>query len=309
MATELATEKGEVINALISHHRARDPDRGNGMVIVGHSYISDEGKRSKNQLGIHRDEFIPGLRKLAKAIRDEGAVAIIQLNHARAKAPPEIIGKRPVGPSSVPVPGGEVPRELSVAEIEEMIKKLVEASRRAMEAGFDGVEMHGAHDFLLSQFLSPLTNVRADEYGGKLENRMRLHLRIVSSIRKEVKGLLLFRLGVTDHMERGLTVDEGVKVAMSLEKSGVDIINVSGGLCGSRPPWIIGEGYFLGLSESVRKRVKVPVIGVGGIKSPLFADKTIREGKVDLIAVGRAFLTDPDWALRAIELLGKSGHG
>jgi len=155
MATELATEKGEVINALISHHRARDPDRGGtGMVIVEHSYVSDEGKRSKDQLGIHRDELIPGLRKLAKAIKDEGAVAIIQLNHAGAKAPPEIIGKRPVGPSSVPVPGGEVPRELSVAEIEEIIEKFVEASRRAMEAGFDGIEIHGAHGFLLSQFLS-----------------------------------------------------------------------------------------------------------------------------------------------------------
>jgi len=304
MATELASEKGEVTDALLNHYKLRA--KGTGVAIVEHTYISSEGRRSKNQLGIYRDELVPGLKKLAKTIRKEGATAIIQLNHAGAKAPSEVIGRRPVGPSSVQVPGGEeVPKELSREEIDQIVEKFVNASRRAMEAGFDGVEIHGAHGFLLSEFLSPLTNKRTDEYGGSLENRMRLHLRVVEEVRKEIEGLLFFRLGLTDYMEGGLTIEEGVKVAKFLEQHGVDVIDVSGGLCGSRPPWAEGEGYFLNLSEAVKKKVDIPVIGVGGIKSPLFADKAIREGRTDLIAVGRAFLADPDWALKAIEILSE----
>jgi len=302
MATELASERGEVTNALLRHYKLRA--RGTGIVIVEHTFISEEGRRSKNQLGIYSDELISGLKRLARTIKEEGATAIIQLNHAGAKAPSEIIGRRPVGPSSVQVPGSEeIPKELSREEIEEIIEKFVNAARRAMEAGFDGVEIHGAHGFLLSEFLSSLTNKRTDEYGGSLENRMRLHLRTVDMVRRQVDDLLFFRLGVTDYMEGGLTLEEGVKVAMTLEKHGVDVIDVSGGLCGSRPPWTAEEGYFLNLSEAVKNKVSVPVIGVGGIKSPVFADKALKEGKADLIAVGRVFLADPDWALKAIEVL------
>ncbi len=302
MATELASERGEVTDALLRHYKLRA--RGTGIVIVEHTFISEEGRRSKNQLGIYSDELISGLKRLARTIKEEGATAIIQLNHAGAKAPSEIIGRRPVGPSSVQVPGSEeISKELSREEIEEIIEKFVNAARRAMEAGFDGVEIHGAHGFLLSEFLSPLTNKRTDEYGGSLENRMRLHLKTVDMVRRQVDDLLFFRLGVTDYMEGGLTLEEGVKVAMTLEKHGVDVIDVSGGLCGSRPPWTAEEGYFLNLSEAVKTKVSVPVIGVGGIKSPVFADKALKEGKANLIAVGRAFLADPDWALKAIEAL------
>jgi len=302
MATELASERGEVTDALLRHYKLRA--RGAGIVIVEHTFISEEGRRSKNQLGIYSDELISRLKRLARTIKEEGATAIIQLNHAGAKAPSEIIGRRPVGPSSVRVPGSEeIPKELSREEIEEIIEKFVNAAHRAMEAGFDGVEIHGAHGFLLSEFLSPLTNKRTDEYGGSLENRMRLHLRTVDMVRRQVDDLLFFRLGVTDYMEGGLTLEEGVKVAMTLEKHGVDIIDVSGGLCGSRPPWTAEEGYFLNLSEAAKNKVGVPIIGVGGIKSPVFADKALKEGKADLIAVGRVFLADPDWALKAIEVL------
>ncbi len=302
MATELSSEKGEVTDALLRHYKLRA--RGTGIVIVEHTFISKEGRRSKNQLGIYGDELVPGLKKLAKTIKKEGATAIIQLNHAGAKAPSKVIGRRPVGPSSVLMPGSEdVPEELSADEIDEVVEKFAKAARRAMEAEFDGVEIHAAHGFLLSEFLSPLTNRRTDEYGGSLENRMRLHLKVVDLVRKEVDELVFIRLGVTDYMEGGLTIEEGVKVAMALEKHGVDIIDVSGGLCGSRPPWAVEEGYFLDLSAAVKAKVSVPVIGVGGIKSPIFADRALKEGKADLIAVGRAFLADPDWALKAIEAL------
>jgi len=302
MATELAGEKGEVTEALLRHYKLRA--RGTGIVIVEHTFISKEGRRSRRQLGIYSNKLIPGLKKLAETIRREGATAIIQLNHAGAKAPSEIIGSRPVGPSSVLVPGSEeVPKELSREEIDQIVEKYVKAAKRAMEAGFDGVEIHGAHGFLLSEFLSPLTNRRTDEYGGSLENRMRIHLRVVSNIRNEIDGLLFFRLGVSDYMKGGLILEEGVRAAMALEKHGVDVIDVSGGLCGSRPPWAGEEGYFLNLSEAVKAKVSVPVIGVGGIKSPIFADKALRQGKADLIAVGRAFLADPDWALKAIAAL------
>ncbi len=306
MATGLADEEGRVTEALIRHYKLRA--RGTGTVIVEHSFISKDGRFSTNQLGIHSDNMIPGLKKLAKAIKEEGAVGIIQLNHAGGKSPREVIGRRPLGPSPVRVPGGEeIPQELSLEEIDELVENFVSASKRAMQAGFDGVEIHGAHGFLLSQFLSPLTNVRSDEFGGTLENRMRLHLKIVEKVRKEIDGLLFFRLGVTDYMEGGLSIEEGVEVAAHLERFGVDVIDVSGGLCGSRPPWARGEGYFLNLSQEVKRRVKVPVIGVGGIKSPSFANEAILEGKADLMAVGRAFLADPEWALKAINLLKEKG--
>ena len=304
MATELASEEGKVTDALVKHYKLRS--RGTGIVIVEHTFISREGRLSKNQLGIYSDELVSGLKMLAKAIRNEGATAIIQINHAGAKASSEIIGRKPVGPSSVRVPGSEeVPEELSGEEIEWIFEKFAKAANRAMEAGFDGIEIHGAHGFLLSEFLSPLTNMRTDEYGGSLENRMRLHLKVVDRVRRDIDGLLFFRLGAADYMEGGLTLEEGVRVAIALEKHGVDVIDVSGGLCGSRPSWAKGEEYFLNLSEAVRRKVNIPVIGVGGIRSPFFANKSIKEGKADLIAIGRAFLADPDWALKAIEALSE----
>ena len=302
MATELSSGKGEVTEGLIQHYSRRS--RGPGLAIVEHSYVSTEGRRSKNQLGVYDDRLIPGLSSLAEAMKKQGSVATIQINHAGAKSSPDVIETQPVAPSPVPPPGKEnVPRGLSVAEIEEITEQFVAAASRVVRAGFDAVEVHGAHGFLLNQFTSPLTNKRTDRYGGSLENRVRFPLEIVSRVRDELgeKVLLLFRLGADDKMEGGLSLIEGVKIAEMLESAGVDIIDISGGHCGSAPDWLKGPGFFLHLSEAVKSAVSVPVIGVGGVTTSEFADLSIRQGKADLVAVGRAFLKDPDWALKAIK--------
>ena len=189
-------------------------------------------------------------------------------------------------------------------DIERVLKAFIEAAERAIKSGFDGVEVHGAHGFLLNEFLSPITNKRIDSYGGSLENnRMRFPLMIVENVRKVTKGkLLLYRLGADDMMEGGFTINEAEIFASKLVEYGADIIDVSGGLCGSRPPELQGiQGYYIHLAEKIRKKVEVPAIGVGGIKDPCFANKVIKEGKVDLVAVGRAQLSDPEWACKAIK--------
>ncbi|RLG83775.1 MAG: NADH:flavin oxidoreductase [Thermoprotei archaeon] len=306
MGTGLAGPRGEVTDELIKHYDVRS--RCNGLVIVEHSYVSPRGKVTENQLGIWSDDLIPGLARLAKTIKGRGAVAVIQLNHGGGKANPELVGT-PIAPSSVPVPGFEwVPREITREEIDEVVEEFVEAARRAIEAGFDGVEIHGAHGYLLSEFLSPITNKRRDEYGGPLENRMRLPLRIVERVRRVIGSgkLLLYRMGVTDAMEGGFTVEEAEVFAARLVERGVDVIDVSGGLCGAELPGKENvQGYFVPYAERIRRRVKAPVIGVGGVRDPLFANRVIEEGRIDLIAVGRAQLEDAEWACRALEAVKK----
>ncbi len=302
MATELASGKGEVTEELIQHYSRRSS--GPGLAIVEHSYVSEGGRLSENQLGVYDDSLILGLSSLAEAMKKKGSVATIQINHAGAKSSSGVIGTQPVAPSPVPLPrGGDVPRKLSVSEIEGIVEQFVAAASRAVRSGFDAVEVHGAHGFLLNQFTSPLTNKRTDRYGGSLENRARFLLDIVGRVRDELgeKALLLFRLGADDKMEGGLSLLEGVKIAKMLESAGVDIIDISGGHCGSRPDWLKGPGFFLHMSEAVKSTVSIPVIGVGGVTTSEFADFSIRQGKADLVAVGRASLKDPDWALKAIK--------
>ncbi len=304
MATELSTERGEVTEQLIRHYEERA--RGLGLLIVEHSYISPEGKRSPRQLGVYSDDLIPGLRKLAEAVKSHGTPVALQINHAGSLTQRSICGSQPVAPSAIRHPRGvETPRALTGEEIDEIIRAFREAARRVADAGFDAVEIHGAHGFLLSQFLSPLTNRREDEYGGPLEHRVRLPLRVVEAVREELgRGFpILYRLGVEDMMPGGLTLEEGVKAARLLADAGVDILDISGGLIGSSPPGLEGPGYFVPQAEAVKRAVDVPVIGVGGINTAEEADAIIRSRRVDLVAVGRALLRDPQWALKALRLL------
>ncbi len=304
MATELATENGEVTDKLINHYL--DRCKGIGLLIIEHSYVEIQGKHSSNQLGIYDDKLIDGLSKLVKKIKDKcDVIVVIQLNHAGGKASSEITGFKPIAPSSVMIPGGvEEPKQMTLEDFERVREAFINAAIRAVKAGFDGVEIHGAHGFLLNQFLSPITNKRLDAYGGTLIKRMRFPLEIVEAVRNVIEDkLLLYRLGADDMLPEGLTIDDSRKFAIKLEKYGVDIIDVSGGLCGSRPEGLTGQGYFVPLAEKIKDVVSVPVIGVGGIRDPEYADKIIREGKVDLVAIGRAILEDPKWALKAIEKL------
>jgi len=298
MQTSLATIKGAVTESLIEHYTRRS--KALGLLIVEHSYVSIDGKLSERQLGIYEDSLVYGLEKLSSSVHETGTPTVIQINHAGRVASVEITGMQPVAPSSI----GNA-RKLRVEEIKALSEAYAMASERAMNAGFDGVELHGAHGFLLNQFYSPLTNRRRDKYGGSLENRMRFPLEVVEMVKEKVGGrLLLYRLGSVDLNPAGNRIEDSKKFAMKLEESGVDVIDVSGGLCGGNPDSLQGvQGYFIPQAHEIRKVVDIPVIGVGGITEPEYANKMIQEGKVDLVAVGRGLLNDADWAIKAIKKL------
>ncbi len=298
MNTDYATVKGAVTNKLIQHYTRRS--KSLGLLIIEHSYIHPDGKVSKRQLGIYNDSLIPGLKQLANKVHKTGTPTIIQINHAGAKSTQEITGTKPVAPS----PNGDV-RELQAREIKALTEAFAAAAERAVEAGFDGVEIHGAHGFLINQFYSPLTNKRQDKYGGSLEKRIRFPLEVVGKVKEKTgERPLLYRLGSDDLDPKGTKIKDSQKFAVKLEEAGVDIIDVSGGVSGSRPTRFQGtQGYFIPQAQQIKKAVNIPVIGVGGITQPRYANKVIQEGKVDLVAVGRALLKDPDWATKAIKTL------
>jgi len=240
------------------------------------------------------------LERLSGRIHAAGTPVVVQITHAGGVANREVIGAEPAGPSAT----GKT-RELTRSEIEALVEDFAVAAERAIKAGFDGVELHGAHGFLLNQFFSPLLNKRGDEYGGSLENRMRFPLMVVEEVRKRVKGrLLLYRLGADDLAPNGTQIESSVAFAVKLEQRGVDVVDVSGGLCGSEPKQLRNvKGYFVPQAYEIKKAVRAPVIGVGGITEAEYADMLVRDGKVDLVAVGRAFWKDPKWAEKAVEAL------
>ena len=295
MASNLATEEGEVTERHFDYYLSR---AGVGLTIVEHTFVEPGGQHRPKQLAVYADKFIPGLKKLAAKIREAGPEVALQLAHAgsRSASCPE-----PVGPSAVPHPvSGRVPRELTKAHLAELLAAYRAAARRAVAAGFSAVEIHGAHGFLLNQFLSPLTNKREDEYGGSLESRLRFPLAVVTAVREEVGPSypILYRLGADDNMAGGFTLDEARQVAPKLVEAGVDILDISGGMGGSRPAGA-PPAYFAPLAEGIKEMVSVPVILTGGITSPRLAEELLQRGKADLIGIGRALLAEPDWPRRA----------
>jgi NADPH2 dehydrogenase len=301
MHTGLATAEGAVTDNLIEHYVRRS--KALGLLIVEHSYVRLDGRLSKRQLGIYDDSLVSGLEKLSSKVHATGTPVVIQINHAGRAASMEITGMKPVAPSL----SGNA-QELRIEEIEGLVEAFAMAAERAMRAGFDGVEVHGAHGFLLNQFFSPLANRRRDKYGGSLENRMRFPLEVVGRVKEKLGGrLLLYRLGSDDLDPAGIKIEDSKKLAIKLQGAGVDILDISGGLCGSRPSQLQDrQGYFIPQAQQIKRVVNIPVIGVGGIAEPEYANTVIREGKVDLVAVGRALLEDPDWAIKAIKTLEAS---
>jgi len=298
MLTNLATTKGAMTDNLIEHYVRRS--KALGLQIIEHSYVSLNGKLSERQLGIYDDGLIPGLERLSRSVHESGTLVVVQINHAGARSSEKITGLTSVAPSP-----SENTRELQGEEIEAVIIAFETATERAIKAGFDGVEVHGAHGFLLHQFFSPLTNKRQDRYGGSLENRIRFPLEVIKRVKEKVGGkLLLFRLGSVDLEPEGIKIEDAKKFALKLEDAGVDIIDVSGGLCGSRPDQLQDkQGYFIPQAQKIKEVVGIPIIGVGGITESKYADNTIREEKVDLVAVGRSLLKDTDWAVKAVNTL------
>ncbi len=300
MQTTEAGDGGSVTSAMLDYYGKRA--KQNGLIIVEHSYVSSEGKFSSGQLGIHEDGLIEGLSELADRIKAVGAKAIVQINHAGKRIGRRDVDRKPVAPSG----DGDV-HELAEDEIGRIIDDFSEAARRAVKAGFDGIEVHGAHGFLLNEFYSPLSNRRTDEFGGSFEKRIKVPLRVVENVSDTIGDKLLFyRLGAVDLDPDGTQIEDSVKFAKMLVDSCVDVVDVSGGLCGSRPDELQGEqGYFVSQASKIKEAVDVPVIGVGGITEPEYADRIVRGGMVDLVAVGRAQKSDPTWVQKARRKLGE----
>jgi 2,4-dienoyl-CoA reductase-like NADH-dependent reductase (Old Yellow Enzyme family) len=230
----------------------------------------------------------------------------MQINHAGSAAQKEVTGTTPLAPSAVANPRrGDMPREMSQTEMSDIVSAFKNASRRVKEAGFDAVEIHSAHGYLLNQFLSPLTNKRTDDYGGDIVNRIRIHLQVIEAVRSVVGPdfPVQVRLGASDYTEGGTTIEDSKIAARAFEKAGVDIIHISGGFVGYTPPGLTGQGYFAPLSEAIKGVVSIPVILTGGITEIEAAEKFLAEKKADLIGVGRAILQDSNWAKRAVESL------
>jgi 2,4-dienoyl-CoA reductase-like NADH-dependent reductase (Old Yellow Enzyme family) len=301
---------GLATDAHVAYHQVRAV-AGCGLVIVEHAFVHELGRHTPSQLSLASDATVPGLARVATAVQAEGALVCAQLAHAGSKGDPAVLGRPSVGPSAVAhpyAPACGVPEALSRDGLADVVEAFAAAARRARDAGFDAVEIHAAHGFLLSQFLSPLTNWRTDAYGGPLENRGRLHLEVLCAVREAVGPdlLVLMRLGGADDTPGGLELDDTCALAPRLVAAGLDVLDVSGGLQGSRPDGVAAP-YFVRYSGPLRRAVGVPVIVTGGITEPAQADALVREGAADLVGVGRAMLTEPDWAARALRELRNGG--
>jgi len=308
MGTMFASADGSVTKRLIDYLTvfARG---GVGLVITEGTNVDDkESLTLSPALLAHHDRLIPGLSKLAESVKDEGAAIICQIAHAGGSARPEIIGGlQPVAPSPIASEsGGIVPKELDQEKIDEIQDSFAAAAARLQTAGFDGVELHGAHHCLFTQFLSPLKNIRKDKYGGSIENRARMVLEIYEKIRARTgpEFIVGYRICADERVPGGITPEDVVAFAKMLEKVGIDYISVTSGTMDSMPyifpPMYLPRGINLPLSRMIKKAVNVPVMCAGGLDIEL-SEQAVRDGQTDLLAIGRGLFADPELAVKLME--------
>lgn len=297
MLSRLCDPDGIVSQKLIDYYAERARG-GAGLIIVEYCYIDDkESKANQGQLGVYSDQLIAGLGDLAEAIQEWGARAILQICHAGRSTSSKYMGRQPVAPSPMPSYTGEMAREMTLEEVEAAIESFAEAARRAKIAGFDGVELHGTHGYLMAQFFSPYTNRRADIYG---RDRALFALQVLDRVRARVGPdfLVGYRMAGEEFVEGGVTLTEAKAFAGRLEERGIDYLHVSGGIIETGEhfviPFYFPQGYLLRLAEGIKQGVQIPVIAVGAIHDPLLAEAALQEKKADLIAMGRALIADPD---------------
>jgi 2,4-dienoyl-CoA reductase-like NADH-dependent reductase (Old Yellow Enzyme family)/thioredoxin reductase len=304
MEVQLASVHGAVTQRTIEYY-ARRANGGAGLVIVEASYVAVSGKAFGCQLGIDRDALVAGHVELVESIQRAGAKAALQIHHAGARADPALTGGTTVGPSAVAEEGVRtIPRPLAEEEIHGLADDYARAALRARRAGYDAVEIHGAHGYLIHGFLSAVSNRRTDAYGGNAENRMRFAALVIAKVRQAVGARfpVLFRMSA----EGGYGIDEAAEIASALAQCGVDAIHVSVG--GTAPislvpadasPMARPEGWLTGHAQAIRNRVPVPVIAVGEIRHPDFAEQVLTKGQADFVALGRPLIADPDWPAKA----------
>ena len=309
MGTSLATSTGEASDEIIKYYEERAKG-GCGLIITEITRIDNEtGVGTPNQLCAIEGKHVPRLERLARAVHRHDTKIFLQLHHPGRQSHSRLIdGRQIAAPSPITCKTiGEEPREMTTEEVEGLVKKFVIGAKIAQTAGIDGVELHGAHGYLIGQFMSPLTNIRTDKYGGSFNNRMRFVTEIILGI-KHICGPrfpISVRIDGDEFVEGGITHEEAIKMAKYLENIGVDAINVSSGTYESAvtiiEPISYQEGWKKYLAQGIKDNVKIPVIACNAIKTPEFAEKLLEEGNCDFVAVGRGQLADPQWGKKAME--------
>jgi 2,4-dienoyl-CoA reductase-like NADH-dependent reductase (Old Yellow Enzyme family) len=289
---------------------------GASLVFAEATAVQEHGRISLGDTGIYNDAHIASWKPIAEFIRASGAVAGIQLAHAGRKAstaPPWQGGKpvaigeggwQIVGPSPLPFDNGyQTPRPLSLSDIDDVTAAFRRAAERALAAGFEVIEIHGAHGYLLQEFLSPLSNIRTDEFGGSLENRMRLPLRVTQAVREvwPARNPLFFRVSATDWQEGGWDLEQSIELARRLKPLGVDVIDVSSGGNLSHAKIPIGPGYQVPFAAAIRKHAGIPTTALGMITDPVQAETILSTEQADLVVLARELLRDPYWPRRAAQ--------
>ena len=301
MGTNYGEQNGEMSFLHINYYEQRAKG-GTGLIIVENASVdSPQGSNGTTQLRIDLDNYIPRLFKLCESVHKHGACIAIQLNHAGASAMSSRIGMQPVSASDVPSKaGGEIPRPLEKDEIMHIVKKYGEAAKRAQICGFDAVEIHAGHSYLISQFLSPITNKRTDEFGGSAENRARFAKLVIEEVRKQVGPFfpIFVRISADELMEGGNTLEDTLEYLKYFEKE-VDVFDVSCGLNGSIQYQIdanyLPDGWRSFMAKAVKEKYNKPCITVGNIRDPQVAEDILAGGDADFIGMGRGLIADPEW--------------
>ncbi len=308
MTTRTSDAEGFVTDDSVAYYMARVRG-GTGLITVEMASPEKAGRHRRHEVGIYDDRFIPGLRRLTDEIRGGGAKASIQLGHGGGHTRIDICGETPIAPSAIAHPVYEttfetiIPQEMTKERIAQTTAAYVAAAQRAREAGFDCVEVHAAHGYLISQFHAPFENRRTDEYGGSLENRARFGLDVLRAVKAAVPELgVIYRLSVEDFFPGGLPYSEGRQIAIWAAAAGADALHVTAGHYRSLPsaqvvlpPMNLPDATFLDFAADVKKHVGVPVIAVGRLGDPATAEAAVATGKTDFVALGRTLVADPQW--------------
>jgi len=312
MTTRTADDDGCVTDDTIAYYLAR-AEGGVGLITAEMASPERAGRHRRRELGIHDDRFLPGLTRLVEEIHRGGAKASIQLGHGGGHTRIDICGETPVAPSAIPHPVYEVtnetivPQEMTRERIAAAIAAFARAAVRAQQAGFDCVEIHAAHGYLISQFLNTFENRRTDEYGGTLVNRARFGLDVLRAVKAAVAIPVIYRLSVDDYFPEGLPYAEGRQVAIWAAQSDADALHIAAGHYRSLPsaarmipPMAEPEATFLAYAADIKQAVNVPVIAVGRLGDPALATDAVASGKADFVALGRTLIADPDWVKKLV---------
>lgn len=307
MATERSAPDGSVSDKTVEYYEEKAADETLGLIITEHSFILPQGKASPSQSGLDSNDKITGYRRLTDTIHKHGTKVAAQLSHAGGRAVSRVTGETIVAPSVEAVRELEEPwRAMTQEDIHTVVDAFAQAARRAKEAGFDAVEIHSAHSYLLNQFYSPYFNHRTDAYGGSPKNRIRIHLEVIHAVRQAVGAdyPVLLRLGACDYAEGGATIQDAIAACVAFEQAGVDLLDISGGAQGYTVKGREGvQGYFAPETTAIKQAVGIPVLLTGGITEPAAAEQLLSDGAADLIGVGRAILKDSHWGKKAFATL------